>query len=98
MDLSTALSISLFFYAVFLILLGIEYFTDKRRKERAPPQKSASETQKPQRKKLSPLSTSEHLEDKEATEKEEPLIIELEPKKEEEKTEAPEIWREEEFE
>ena len=85
MDLSTALTISLFFYGIFLVLLGIEYFTDKRRKERVqiPPQKTPSRMEKPQRIKK---EGSEQLEDLEKTaEREEP-------------TGAPKIWTEEEFE
>lgn len=43
MDLSTALIIFLFFYGIFMVLLGIEYYTDKSRKERAPPRHFASD-------------------------------------------------------
>ena len=73
MDLSTALFIPIFCYILFLGLLAIEYITDKQKKERAPPQKSASQNQKPQEIEKEPKAkSSEQLEDLEATEKKEP--------------------------
>jgi len=81
-DLRWALILNI--VGLFFILLGI--IADVREgsgKEMAPPQKSASETQELQ-KEDSP--TSEKLEDLEATEKEEP------------KDQAPQIWKEEDFE
>lgn len=75
MDLSTVLILSLFFYGLFLILLAIEYITDKRKKQRAPPQKVASHnTQKPEEKERvrHTASESEQLEDIEKSEREEP--------------------------
>lgn len=39
MELSTVLTLSLFCYGIFMILLAIEYFSDKSRKQMAPNQK-----------------------------------------------------------
>jgi len=75
-----------------LFFIGLGIFADLRdmRKEKAPPQKSAPEIQKPQEvKKEQPKATPE-ITDLEATEKEEPGT--------EKKSEAPEIWEKEEFE
>lgn len=85
MDLSTALIISLFLYGIFLALISIEYFTDKRRKERRfPPQATEARIQEPQRE-----NTSHHMEG----------LQDLESlPKGEEPTGSPRIWEEEEFE
>ena len=81
MDLSTALIIPIFLYGIFLVLLGIEYITDKRKQQRPPPQEKKETPREPKKE----LPTAP-LEDLEAEEKNE------------ETSEAPAIWKEEEFE
>lgn len=89
MDLSTALTILLFLYGIFLALISIEYFTDKRRKRvQIPSQETFSEDSSPEHRK-EPTRHSTKLED---------LEKEPERKGKPDETGAPREWQEEEFE
>lgn len=103
MDLSTALIISLFFYAIFLILIGIEYFTS-RKEERADEKEhlaAPSQAGKPkEEEKKHPL---EDLEKEREEETEPPVEVPVAAPGEEAKSPAetvgaPRVWEEEEFE
>lgn len=61
-EMQLALIICVLLYGIFLVLLGIEYFTDKGRKQRAPPPK----TEEPKEKSNEQLEDLEEISEKEA--------------------------------
>lgn len=101
MNLETVLTISLLFYLGFMILLGIEYFTDKRKGHREEPQPKRTKklhvkkkTEKKDTKK--PKKAEPKQEATETTELEAPA--ELQEKPGELAVEYPAEWDEEEYE